>query len=58
MQHAYVIPWNGDLALQFITGQPQKGAAIEAIAFPACSETSPYRCGGVQRAMKEVLVAS
>jgi len=27
--------WNGGLALQFITGQTQKGAAIEAIAFPA-----------------------
>jgi len=35
MQHAYVITWDGCVALQFITGQPQKGAAIEAIAFPA-----------------------
>jgi len=35
MQHAYVITWDGGLALQFITGQPQKGAVIEAIAIPA-----------------------
>jgi len=31
----YVITWDGGVALQFITGQPQMGAAIEAIAFPA-----------------------
>jgi len=35
MQHTYVITWDGGVALQFITGQPQMGAAIEAIAFPA-----------------------
>ena len=59
--------WNGGLALQFITKQPQKRDAIEAAAFPAClpvrctqtgAEAKPYRLGGVLREKKAFLVAT